>query len=107
MKLHKKKCFPATNKSNDNDSYLEEELENNNLLPVMHSETNPNHTKLLEKEVFNLQEKINILEAENNALKAENEKQMENECLYKYENISRNKEHFKKATRQRILSQFI
>ena len=107
MKLRKKKCSPATNESNDNNSYLEQELENNNLLPVMHSETNPNHTKLLEKEVVNLKEKINILEAENNALKAENEKQMENECLYNYENISRNNEHFQKATGPRILSQFI
>ena len=64
----------------------------------MHSETNPDRTKLLEKEVDNLKEKINFLEAENNALKAENDTQMKNERLYNYENISRNKEHFKKAT---------
>ena len=55
----------------------------------MHSETNPDRTKLLEKEVDNLKEKINFLEAESNALKAENDT---------HENISRNKEHFKKAT---------
>ena len=67
-------------------------------LPVMHSETNPDRTKLLEKEVDNLKEKINFLEAENNALKAENDTQMKNERLYNYENISRNKDHFKKAT---------
>ena len=35
----------------------------------MDSETNPDRTKLLEKEVDNLKEKINFLEAENNALK--------------------------------------
>ena len=64
----------------------------------MHSEINPGRTKLLEKEVDNLKEKTNFLEAENNALKAENDKQMKNERLYNYENISRNKEHFKKAT---------
>ena len=64
----------------------------------MHSETNPDRTKLLEKEVDNLKEKINFLEAENNALKAENDTEMKNERLYNYENISRNKEHFKKAT---------
>ena len=55
----------------------------------MRSETNPDRTKLLEKEVDNLKEKINFLEAESNALKAENDT---------HENISRNKEHFKKAT---------
>ena len=64
----------------------------------MHSETNSNRTKLLEKEVDNLKEKLNFLETENNALKAENDMQMKNERLYNYENISRNKEHFKKAT---------
>ena len=32
----------------------------------MHSETNPDSTKLLEKEVDNLKEKLNSLEAENN-----------------------------------------
>ena len=58
----------------------------------MHSETNPDRTKLLEKEVDNLKEKINFLEAENNALKAENDRGMKNERLYNYENISRNKE---------------
>ena len=91
-KLPKKRCLPATNESTSNDSYLEEELETNNsndLLPVMRSETNPDRTKLLEKEVDNLKEKINFLEAESNALKAENDT---------HENISRNKEHFKKAT---------
>ena len=100
-KSPKKRCLPATNESTSNDSYLEEELETNNsndLLPVMHSETNPDRTKLLEKEVDNLKEKINFLEAENNALKAENDRGMKNERLYNYENISRNKEHFKKAT---------
>ena len=55
----------------------------------MHSETNPDRTKLLEKEVDNLKEKINFLEADNNALKAENDT---------HENISRNKEHFQEAT---------
>ena len=40
----------------------------------MHSETNPDHTKLPEKEVYKLKEKINFLEAENNALKAENDR---------------------------------
>ena len=98
MKLRKpptKRCLPAKNESTSNDSYLKEDFETNNsnyLLPVMHFETNPDRTKLLEKEVGN------FLEAENNALKAENDKQMKNERLYNYENISRNKEHFKKAT---------
>ena len=64
----------------------------------MHSETNPDCTKLVEKEVDNLNEKINFLEAENNALKAENDTEMKNERIYNYENISRNKEHFKKVT---------
>ena len=58
----------------------------------MHSETNPDRTKLLEKEVDNLKEKINFLEAEKNALKAENDRGRKNERLYNYENISRNKE---------------
>ena len=83
--MPKKRCLPATNESTSNDSYLEEELETNNsndLLPVMHSETNLDRTKLLDKEVDNLKEKINFLEAESNALKAENDTQMENECLY-------------------------
>ena len=35
----------------------------------MHSETNPDRTKFLEKEVDNLKEKTNFLEDENNALK--------------------------------------
>ena len=48
----------------------------------MHSETNLDLTKLLDKEVDNLKEKINFLEAESNALKAENDTQMENECLH-------------------------
>ena len=60
----------------------------------MHSATNSDRTKLLEKEVDNWKEKINFLEAENNALKAENDTQMINERLYNYENISRNKDHF-------------
>ena len=64
----------------------------------MHSETNPDRTKLLEKEVYNLKEKINFLEVENNVLKAENDTPMKSERLYIYENISRNKELFKKAT---------
>ena len=101
-KSPKKRCLPAPNESTSNDSYAEEELEtnkSNDLLPVMHSKTNPDRTKLLEKEVDNLKEKINFLEAENNALKAENDTQMINERLYNYENISRNKDHFKKATR--------
>ena len=38
------------------------------------------------------------VETENNTLKAENDRGMKNERLYNYENISRNKEHFKKAT---------
>ena len=59
----------------------------------MHSETNPDRTKLLEKEVDNLKEKINFLEAENNALKAENDTEIKNKRLYNYENITRNKEH--------------
>ena len=81
---------------------LKEKLEtnkSNDLLPVMHSETNPDHTKLLEKRVDNLKEKTNFLEADNNALKVENDTQMKNERLYNYDNISRNKEHFQKATR--------
>ena len=92
--------LPATNESTSNDSYLEEELETNNsndLLLVMHSETNPDRTKLLEKEIDYLKEKMNFLEAEKNALKAENDKQMKNEHLQNCENISRNNEHFKKA----------
>ena len=96
-----KRCLPATNESTSNDSYLEEEPETNNSndsFPVMHSETNPDRTKLLEKEVDNLKEKMNFSEAENNQLKAENDRQMKNKCLYNYENISRNKKHFKKAT---------
>ena len=79
--MPKKRCLPATNESTSNDSYLEEELETNNssdLLPVMHSETNPDRTKLLEKEVDNLKEKVNFLEAANNALKAKIGKQMKN-----------------------------
>ena len=71
-KSPKKRCLPATNESTSNDSCLEEELETNkpnDLLPVMHSETNPDRTKFLEKEVDNLKEKTNFLEDENNALK--------------------------------------
>ena len=52
-----RRCLPATNESTSNYSYLKEELGTNNsndLLPVMHSETNPDRTKLLEKEVDNL-----------------------------------------------------
>ena len=64
----------------------------------MLSETNPDCTKFLEKEVDNLKVKINFLEAENNALKAENDTRMKNERLYNYENISKNNEHFKKAS---------
>ena len=93
--------MPVPNESTSNDSYLEEELETNNsndLLLVMHSETNPDRTKLLEKEIDYLKEKMNFLEAEKNALKAENDKQMKNEHLQNCENISRNNEHFKKAT---------
>ena len=78
-KSPKKRCLPATNESTSNDSYLEEELEtnnSNNLLSVTHPETNPDRTKLPEKEADNLKEKINFLEAENNALKAENDTQM-------------------------------
>ena len=59
-KSPKKRCLPATNESTSNDSCLEEELETNkpnDLLPVMHSETNPDRTKFLEKEVDNLKEK--------------------------------------------------
>ena len=61
-KSPKKRCLPATNESTSNDSNLEEELEtnnSNNLLPVTHPETNPDCTKLLEKEDDNLKEKIN------------------------------------------------
>ena len=47
----------------------------------MHSETNPDRTKLLEKDIDYLKEKMNFLEAEKNALKAENDKQMKNEHL--------------------------
>ena len=93
--------LPAPNQSTGNDSYPEDEVKTNNtndLLPVMQSETNSDRTKLLEKAVDNLKEKINFLEAENNAFKAENNTQMKNKRLYNYENISRNKEHFKKAT---------
>ena len=81
---NRQRCLPVPNESTSNDSYLEDELETNNsndLLPVMHSETNPDRTKLLEKEVDNLKEKINFLEAENNALKAENDTEMKNERL--------------------------
>ena len=101
-KSPKKRCLPVPNESTSNDSYLEEDLKTNNsndLLPVMHSETNPDRTKLLEKEVDSLKEKINFLEAEKNALKAENNTEMKNERFYNYENIFRNKEHFKKAAR--------
>ena len=90
-KSPKKRCLPVPNESTSSDSYLEEELETNNsndLLPVMHSETNSDRTKLLEKEIDNLKEKINFLEAENNALKPENDRGMKNERLYNYENIS-------------------
>ena len=83
-KSPKKRCLPATNESTSNDSYLEEELETNNsndLLLVMHSETNPDRTKLLEKEIDYLKEKMNFLEAEKNVLKAENDKQTKNEHL--------------------------
>ena len=72
-KSPKKRCLPATNEFTDNDYYPEEELESSNsngLLPVTHSETNPDRTKLLEKEVDNLKENIDFFEAENNALKA-------------------------------------
>ena len=62
------------------------------------SETNPDRTKLLKKKVDNLEDKINFLEVENKALKTENDKQMINGRLYNYQNISRNREHFKKAT---------
>ena len=68
-KSPKKRCLPAPNESTSSDSYLEEELETNNsndLLRFMHSETNTDCTKLLEKEVDNLKEKMNFLEAENN-----------------------------------------
>ena len=68
------------------------------ILRAMHSERNPYRTKLLKEEVDILKEKINFLEVDNNALKAENDTQMKNERLYNYENTSRNKEHFKKAT---------
>ena len=63
----------------------------------MNSETNPDCIRLLQKDVDNL--KKNFLEAEKNASKAEKNKQVENERLYTYENISRNKEHFKKSCR--------
>ena len=85
--MPKKRCLPATNESTDNHSYLEQEPESNtsnDLLPVMESETNPDRTKLLEKKVDNLEDKINFLEVENKALKAENDKQMKNERLYNY-----------------------
>ena len=48
----------------------------------MHFETLPDRSKLQEKEVDNLKRKTNFLEAEDNALKAENDKQMKNERLY-------------------------
>ena len=57
MKSPKKSCLPVANESSSNDSYIEEELEtnsSNDLLQVMHSETNPDRAKLLEKEVDNL-----------------------------------------------------
>ena len=57
MKSPKKRFLPVTNESTSNDSYLEEELEtnsSNDLLLVMHSQTSPDRTKLLEKEVDNL-----------------------------------------------------
>ena len=76
--------LPATNESTSNDSYLEKELEINNsndLLLAMHSETNPDRTKLLEKEIDYLKEKMNFLEAGKILLKAENDKQMKNEHL--------------------------
>ena len=63
--MPKKGCLPATNESTDNDSYLEEEPESNtsnDLLPVMQFETNLDRTKLLEKKVGNLEDKINFLE---------------------------------------------
>ena len=82
-------------KSTDSDYYLEEELESNNsndLLPVAQSETNPDRTKLLEKEVENLTEKVSFLEPKNNVVKVEHYKQMKNELRklrnYNYENIS-------------------
>ena len=92
----RKDCLPATNESSENNSYLEEELESNNsndLLPVTQSETNPHHTKLLEGEMYKLREKINTREVGNKILKVEYEKQMKNECLYNYENISKNRNH--------------
>ena len=70
----RKDCLPATNESSENNSYLEEELESNNsndLLPVTQSETNPHHTKLLEREMYNLREKINTGEVGNKVLKTE------------------------------------
>ena len=63
--MPKKGCLPATNESTDNDSYLEEEPErntSNDLLPVIQFETNLDRTKLLEKKVDNLEDKINFLE---------------------------------------------
>ena len=84
-KSPKKRCLPATNKSTSNDSYLEEVLEtsnSNNSLQAMHFETLPDRSKLQEKEVDNLKRKTNFLEAEDNALKAENDKQMKNKRLY-------------------------
>ena len=62
--MPKKGCLPATNESTDNDFYLEEEPESNtsnDLLPVMQFETNLDRTKLLEKKVDNLEDKINFL----------------------------------------------
>ena len=44
--------------------------------------------------MYNLREKINTGEVGNKVLKAEYEKQMKNECLYNYENISKNRNHF-------------
>ena len=44
----------------------------------MHSETNPDRTKLLEKEIDYLKEKMNFLEAEKNVLNTENDKRMKN-----------------------------
>ena len=76
-KSSKKRCLPATNESTDTDFYLEEELETNNsndLLPVTHSE------KSLDRTIsYDLKEKINFLEAESNAVKAENDNQMKDD----------------------------
>ena len=58
-----------------------DEIRVNDLLLAMHSETNPDRTKLLEKEIDYLKEKMNFLEAEKNVLKAENDKQTRNEHL--------------------------